>query len=126
MTVTSVWQSMRSTLTLLALLAALAVLIAPAATAQRTAAAHGCVRGNELWFRTADGVKLVGHRFGGLRPGTKPVVVLAHMSNGSLCEWLPEARRLAGSGSSPSISAATASRRGSNGTAGSGSTSPPR
>jgi len=89
---------MRSTFTLLALLATLAVLVAPAATAQRTEAAHGCVRGNELWFRTADGVKLVGHRFGGLRPGTKPVVVLAHMSNGSLCEWLPEARRLAARG----------------------------
>ena len=29
---------------------------------------------------------------------SKPVVVLAHMSNGSLCEWLPEARRLAARG----------------------------
>jgi len=60
--------------------------------------AHDCVPGPELRFRTADGVRLVGHRFGGSRPGAKPVAVLAHMSNGSLCEWLPEARRLAARG----------------------------
>jgi pimeloyl-ACP methyl ester carboxylesterase len=43
-------------------------------------------------------VQLVGHRFGGARAGSKPAVVLAHMSNGSLCEWLPEARRLSARG----------------------------
>ncbi len=86
---------MRPTLLLLVLAAAL---VAPAATATTSAPAHGCVRGNEVRFRTADGVGLVGHRFGGARPGLKPVVVLAHMSNGSLCEWVPEARRLAARG----------------------------
>ena len=25
---------------------------------------HPCVKGNEIWFRTTDGVRLVGHRFG--------------------------------------------------------------
>jgi alpha-beta hydrolase superfamily lysophospholipase len=59
---------------------------------------HACIKGNELWFRSADGVRLVGHRFGGMRPGAKPAVVLAHMSNGDLCEWLPFARNLAGKG----------------------------
>ena len=82
------------------LLLALLVLVmgAPAATARESRPTHDCIRGNELWFRAADGVQLVGHRFGGLRPGTKPAVVLAHQSNGSLCEWLPTARRLAARG----------------------------
>jgi alpha-beta hydrolase superfamily lysophospholipase len=76
---------------------ALFVLVAAlAAGAPATARpAHDCVKGNELWFRTADGVKLVGHRFGGVRPGTKTAVVLAHQSGGSLCEWVPYARKLA-------------------------------
>jgi alpha-beta hydrolase superfamily lysophospholipase len=82
---------------LLFVLLALAV-GAPAATAREGREAHDCVRGNELWFRAADGVQLVGHRFGGLRPGAKRAVVLAHQSNGSLCEWLPAARRLAARG----------------------------
>jgi alpha-beta hydrolase superfamily lysophospholipase len=82
---------------LLLVLLALAVGV-PAATARQSRETHDCVRGNELWFRAADGVQLVGHRFGGLRPGTKPAVVLAHQSNGSLCEWLPHARRLAARG----------------------------
>ena len=86
---------MRPTLLLVALAA---TLVAPAATATSSAPAHECVRGTELRFRTADGVRLVGHRFGGARPGAKPVAVLAHMSNGSLCEWVPEARRLAAHG----------------------------
>jgi pimeloyl-ACP methyl ester carboxylesterase len=80
----------RPVLVLLALLSGL-VVGAPA-TARP---AHDCVKGNELWFRTADGVKLVGHRFGGMRPGAKTVVVLAHQSGGSVCEWLAYARRLA-------------------------------
>ncbi len=49
-------------------------------------------------LRCAPGRVVEPLRVGGLRPGTKPVVVLAHMSNGSLCEWLPEARRLAARG----------------------------
>jgi pimeloyl-ACP methyl ester carboxylesterase len=80
----------RSGLVLLVLLAALA--IGAPATARP---GHDCVKGNELWFRTADGVKLVGHRFGGVRPGSKTAVVLAHQSGGSLCEWVPYARKLA-------------------------------
>ncbi|MEZ0293952.1 MAG: alpha/beta hydrolase [Solirubrobacteraceae bacterium] len=82
---------------LLLLVAAIAV-AAPTALADGQRASHDCVRGNEVWFTTADRVRLVGHRFGGLRPGARPAVVLAHQSNGSLCEWLPEARRLAARG----------------------------
>ena len=78
---------------LLLLVAAIAI-AAPAALADGQRASHDCVRGNEVWFTTADRVRLVGHRFGGLRPGARPAVVLAHQSNGSLCEWLPEARRV--------------------------------
>ena len=89
---------MRRSLTLLALAAALGSLGASGASATSDRASHDCVRGNELWFRAADGVQLVGHRFGGLRPGARPAVVLAHQSNGSLCEWLPTARRLAARG----------------------------
>ena len=73
-----------------------AVLAAAASTAgaatQRTD--HACVRGGELWFYAADGTKLVGHRFG---KGTT-AVILAHQSEGSLCDWLPYARRLASQG----------------------------
>jgi pimeloyl-ACP methyl ester carboxylesterase len=60
--------------------------------------AHPCVRGNEVWFRAEDGTKLVGHRFGGRTPGTRTAVVLAHMSEGDLCQWVPYARRLARQG----------------------------
>lgn len=59
---------------------------------------HDCVNGNGLWFRAADGTRLVGHRFGGKRPGARTVVVLAHMSEGDLCVWVPYARRLAAKG----------------------------
>lgn len=62
------------------------------------AGAHPCVRGGELWFRAADGTRLVGHRFGGERPGRRTAVVLAHMSEGDLCSWLPYARSLAAKG----------------------------
>ena len=87
---------MRTALALL--LAALAIAAPRAAIAGAERATHDCVRGTDLSFRTADRVQLVGHRFGGLRPGTRPAVVLAHQSNGSLCEWLPTARWLAGRG----------------------------
>jgi alpha-beta hydrolase superfamily lysophospholipase len=56
------------------------------------------VSANELRFRSADGTRLVGHRFGGTRPGVRTAVVLAHQSNGDLCEWAPYARRLAARG----------------------------
>jgi alpha-beta hydrolase superfamily lysophospholipase len=60
--------------------------------------AHSCVQGNELWFRAADGTKLVGHRFGGKKPGVRTAVILAHMSVGDLCQWVPYARNLASKG----------------------------
>ena len=81
---------MRRALLLVAVLAA-AASTAGAAT-HRTE--HDCVRGGELWFKAADGTKLVGHRFG---KGTT-AVILGHQSNGDLCEWLPYARRLASKG----------------------------
>lgn len=82
-------------------LAVLALALALAAGLARSAApasAHACVKANELWFRAADGTKLVGHRFGGKEPGTRTAVVLAHMSVGDLCDWAPYARSLAGQG----------------------------
>jgi pimeloyl-ACP methyl ester carboxylesterase len=60
--------------------------------------AHPCVQKDELWFRAADGTRLVGHRFGGRRPGRRTAIVLAHMSEGDLCSWAPYARRLAAKG----------------------------
>lgn len=78
----------------LSLLLVLAAALAAGASAGQERAGHSCVRGGELWFRAADGTKLVGHRFG---KGAKGVV-LAHQSNGDLCEWLPYARELAGQG----------------------------
>lgn len=62
------------------------------------ATAHSCVKGNELWFRAGDGTTLVGHRFGGKKPGARTAVVLAHMSVGDLCQWVPFARSLAAKG----------------------------
>jgi len=82
-------------------LASLALLLVAAGVVGLRAAAapaHACVKGAELWFRAADGTRLVGHRFGGERPGARTAVVLAHQSNGDLCEWVPYARRLASSG----------------------------
>jgi pimeloyl-ACP methyl ester carboxylesterase len=80
---------MRRALLLVALLAAAST---AGAAPERTA--HDCVRGGELWFHAADGTKLVGHRFG---KGTT-AVILAHQSEGDLCDWLPYARRLAARG----------------------------
>jgi alpha-beta hydrolase superfamily lysophospholipase len=59
---------------------------------------HQCVQKDELWFRAADGTKLVGHRFGGKKPAARTAVVLAHMSEGELCVWAAYARRLAAKG----------------------------
>jgi len=78
----------------LLLAAVAAAVLASTAGAGAGQAAHECVRGGELWFYAADGTKLVGHRFG---KGTT-AVILAHQSEGSLCDWLPYARRLAGKG----------------------------
>jgi pimeloyl-ACP methyl ester carboxylesterase len=76
------------------LLAAVLVAAAPSAGATPQRTDHSCVRGGELWFKAADGTKLVGHRFG---KGTT-AVILAHQSEGDLCDWLPYARRLASRG----------------------------
>jgi alpha-beta hydrolase superfamily lysophospholipase len=73
-------------------------LVAVLAGSGASAPAHTCVQKDELWFRAADGTKLVGHRFGGKKPGTRTVVVLAHMSDGDLCVWAPYARSLARQG----------------------------
>jgi len=76
--------------TVLAAIVALSVASTPGA-----APTHPCVQKDELRFRAADGTLLVGHRFGGRRPGARTAVVLAHMSEGDLCSWAPYARRLA-------------------------------
>ena len=60
--------------------------------------AHACAKDNELRFRAADGATLVGHRFGGMKPGKRTAVVLSHMSVGDLCQWAPYARRLTAKG----------------------------
>ena len=85
----------RIVLALSALAAGAALVLAPAGG---TAPSHACVNANELWFRAADGTRLVGHRFGGVRPRARTAVVLAHMSVGDLCQWVPYARRLARQG----------------------------
>jgi alpha-beta hydrolase superfamily lysophospholipase len=76
------------------LLLALLALAASTAGAAPQRVEHDCVKGGELWFHAADGTKLVGHRFG---TGTT-AVILAHQSDGSLCDWLPYAKRLAARG----------------------------
>ncbi|HUH15649.1 MAG TPA: alpha/beta fold hydrolase [Gaiellaceae bacterium] len=78
----------------LLLAAVAAAVLASTAGAGADRAAHDCVRGGELWFYASDGTKLVGHRFG---TGTT-AVILAHQSEGDLCDWLSYARRLAGKG----------------------------
>jgi alpha-beta hydrolase superfamily lysophospholipase len=79
-------------------LAAVTVIGLVLAPAGGTATTHSCVNANELWFRAADGTRLVGHRFGGAKPGGRTAVVLAHMSVGDLCQWAPYARQLARQG----------------------------
>ena len=73
-------------------------LAAGAAGSSWAAEAHSCARGTDVSFRAADGTKLVGHPFGGKRPGSRTAVVLAHMSEGDVCSWLPYARNLADHG----------------------------
>jgi dienelactone hydrolase len=59
-----------------------------------TTRAAACAGPGDVRFRAADGVRLNGHRFG---QGTT-AVVLAHEVRGSLCQWVPYARRLASKG----------------------------
>jgi alpha-beta hydrolase superfamily lysophospholipase len=85
---------MRRAFLLVAILAAAASTAGATTQAATQRAEHSCIRGGELWFKAADGTKLVGHRFG---KGTT-AVILGHQSRGDLCEWLPYARRLASTG----------------------------
>ena len=80
------------------LVALFALVLSVGAQSASPAATHACVKKDELWFRAADGTKLVGHRFGGKKPGKRTTVVLAHMSEGDLCVWAGYARRLAAVG----------------------------
>jgi alpha-beta hydrolase superfamily lysophospholipase len=86
--------------TALALLAAALTLVAAGpGSSSPGSPVHACVGGDELRFRAPDGVRLVGHRFGGAKPKPRrTAVVLAHMSVGDLCQWAPFARRLARQG----------------------------
>jgi alpha-beta hydrolase superfamily lysophospholipase len=71
-----------------------ALALAAGASARADGTSHACVRAGEVTFKAADGTKLVAHRFGS---GAR-AVVLVHQGNGSLCEWVPYARRLAAQG----------------------------
>jgi pimeloyl-ACP methyl ester carboxylesterase len=72
-----------------------AALAAVFAAVEPARAVDGCTpSAGDVRFRAADGTRLVGHRFG---TGTT-AVVLAHQSDGNLCQWIPYARRLAGLG----------------------------
>ena len=75
----------------LLLLALLAGVVASTATAGADRAGYSCAEGADVSFRAADGTKLIGHVFGSGRT----VVILGHQSQGSLCEWVAYARRLA-------------------------------
>jgi pimeloyl-ACP methyl ester carboxylesterase len=59
-----------------------------------TATRSSCVRSHPVRFRAADGTRLAGARYG---RGTT-AVVLAHQSNGNVCQWAFYARRLASLG----------------------------
>src|SRR5690349_5715115 len=76
---------------LLLLITALTLVPLPAAGS----AADGCTPSSgDLHLRAADGARLLAHRFG----SGKPAVVLAHQSDGTLCQWVPYAKRLAARG----------------------------
>ena len=52
----------------------------------------GCTaRSGDIRFRAADGTRLVGHRFGRGRTA----IVLAHQTDGNLCQWRSYSKRLA-------------------------------
>jgi pimeloyl-ACP methyl ester carboxylesterase len=76
------------------LLAALVVTVAFADRGTVHAADDCTPHAGDVSFRAADGTRLVGHRFG----HGKTAVVLAHQSDGTLCQWVPYAKRLAGLG----------------------------
>ena len=68
-----------------------AMVLAASAGARPDGAAYTCVAGPDVRFQAADGTKLIGHVFG---TGPK-AVILGHQSQGSLCEWVSYANRLA-------------------------------
>jgi alpha-beta hydrolase superfamily lysophospholipase len=75
----------------LLLLALFAAVAASTANGGVDRAGYSCAPGADVSFRAADGTKLVGHMFG----AGKTAVILGHQANGSLCEWVSYARRLA-------------------------------
>lgn len=80
---------------LLAILALLPALVAgPALSSEASPTRESCVRSKPIQFRAADGTSLAGARYG---RGTT-AVVLAHQSNGNVCQWAFYARRLASLG----------------------------
>jgi hypothetical protein len=93
------------------LLAALVVTVAFADRGTVRAADDCTPHAGDVSFRAADGTRLVGHRFG----HGKTAVVLAHQSDGTLCQWVPYAKRLAGvvsvSGSADLADALAAAKR---------------
>lgn len=75
-----------------ALLALVACAAGVAATASPGVAWDGCTRGaGDVRFSAADRTSIAGHRFG----SGKTFVVLVHQRNGTLCQWVPYAQRLA-------------------------------
>jgi pimeloyl-ACP methyl ester carboxylesterase len=63
-----------------------------------SSALDGCTpAAGDVSFRAADGIRLAGHLFGHGRVG----VVLAHQSNGNVCEWTTYGPRLARLGFEP-------------------------
>ena len=60
-------------------------------TADADLVGYSCAEGADVTFRAADGTRLIGHIFG----SGQTVVILGHQSQGSLCEWVAYARRLA-------------------------------
>ena len=87
-----------------AVLAVAAVLVSAAAAEARRPASHEAVpvapcvkdleRSGAVRIRTSDGVKLVGVVLGRGKVG----IAVGHERNGTLCNWLPFARRLAAQG----------------------------
>ena len=80
---------------LLGTLAVAAMLVrAPEAAPTLEQADASCTGTGDVAFRAGDRTRLVGHIFG--RGST--VVVLAHESRSSMCQWVPYAKRLAAKG----------------------------
>jgi pimeloyl-ACP methyl ester carboxylesterase len=75
-----------------AIVGMLAVVLAAVSGAAGRGDWDGCTpKRGDVTFRAPDGTKLAGHVFGRGRTA----VVLAHQSDGMLCQWMPYATRLA-------------------------------